>query len=178
MGSGIPKTLARKLARVKLFLCDVDGVLTDGMVLLGAGQEYKRFNIRDGLGLLILKRNGIKVGWISNRFSPVTQLRAEELKIDFLHQEDVDKVQIAEKILSQAGVTWEQVCYMGDDVVDLGMLKRAGVSIAVGDAIEEVKAAADYVTKAEGGRGAVREAIRLILSAQKKWDSIIKAYSA
>src|SRR5512138_1718595 len=95
------KALATRLARVKLFLCDVDGVLTDGTVLIGDGKEYKFFNIQDGLGMLLLKRNGIKVGWISNRPSPVTQARAAELKIDFLFQEDASKVEAAENLLAK-----------------------------------------------------------------------------
>src|SRR5512143_1803320 len=94
------KSLTAKLAGVKLFLCDVDGVLTDGTVLIGDGKEYKAFHIPDGLGMLLLMRNGIKVGWISNRPSPVTQQRAAELKIDFLYQEDASKVQAAENLLA------------------------------------------------------------------------------
>src|SRR5512146_2721755 len=100
------KSLLTKLSRVKLFLCDVDGVLTNGTVTMGDGKEYKTFNIQDGLGLLLLKRNGIKVGWISNRPSMVTQQRAQELKIDFLFQEDLPKVQAAEKLLAEAGFAW------------------------------------------------------------------------
>src|SRR6266436_3098894 len=107
-----PPPLREKLRRVKLLLCDVDGVLTDGTVLLGDGKEYKSFNIQDGLGLLVLKRTGIKVGWVSNRPSQVTQQRAEELRIDFLHQENGSKVSAVEAILSRAGFAWEEVCFM------------------------------------------------------------------
>src|SRR5436305_1102378 len=114
------KSLAARLARVKLLLCDVDGVLTDGIVLLGDGKEYKAFNIQDGLGMLMLKRNGVPVAWVSNRPSQVTAQRAEELKIDFLFQEKTNKVEAVELILKQAGAAWDEVCYMGDDVVDLG----------------------------------------------------------
>src|SRR5712692_9835295 len=108
------KKLKTKLRKVRLFLCDVDGVLTNGTVLLGDGKEYKTFNIQDGLGLLLLKRNGIKVGWISNRPSGVTQQRAEELKIDFLHQQKGSKVAAVESILAQAEMGWTEVCYLGD----------------------------------------------------------------
>ena len=174
----IKKSLLAKLARVRLFLCDVDGVLTNGTVLLGDGKEYKSFNIQDGLGMLLLKRNGIKVGWISNRPSTVTQQRATELKIDFLHQEDVSKIHAAETILKNGGYSWEEMCYVGDDVVDLSVLNRAGVAVAVENAIEEVKAASDYVTTAKGGDGAVREVARMILSAQGKWEPLIAKYSA
>jgi len=153
------KPLAARLARVKLLVCDVDGVLTDGTVLLGDGKEYKAFSIQDGLGMLLLKRNG------------------DELKIDFLFQEKGNKVQAVELILKQAGATWEEVCYMGDDVVDLGALRRAGISVAVSNAIPEAKALADYVTKAAGGHGAVREVVVLILKAQKKWTRLIGGFS-
>src|SRR5205823_4796027 len=118
-------------------------------------------------------RTGIKVGWISNRPSTVTQQRAEELRIDFLHQQNDNKVLAAESILARAGLTWEEVCFMGDDIVDLGILKRAGVAVAVANGIVEAKELADYVTRAEGGRGAVREVARLILDAQDKWRPII-----
>jgi len=170
--------LKSRLRKVKLLLCDVDGVLTNGTVLLGEGKEYKAFNIQDGLGLLLLKRHGIKVGWISNRPSAVTQQRAEELKIDFLHQAKGSKVEAVESILAQTGAKWEEVCYMGDDIVDLGVLKRAGVAVAVVNAIVEARKIAHYVTEAEGGRGAVRETVRLIFEAQGKWDGIVEEHSA
>ena len=174
----VTSALKRKLARVRLFLCDVDGVLTDGTVLMGGGIESKRFNIRDGLGLRLLQREGIKVGWVSRRPSGATQQRADDLKIDFLVQGDRNKVEAVVAILRQTGVEWTEVCYLGDDIVDLGVLKRAGVAVAVGDAIAEAKGAADYVTKAAGGHGAVREAVDLILKAQNKWRRLVQEYSS
>jgi 3-deoxy-D-manno-octulosonate 8-phosphate phosphatase (KDO 8-P phosphatase) len=174
----IPKSLALKLARVKILLCDVDGVLTNATVLIGDGREFKEFHIQDGLGLRLLQREGVKVGWISNRPSTATQQRADELKVDFLQQIKGSKVGAAESILADAGLRWEEVCYMGDDVVDLGAMKRAGTAIAVANAIEEVKALADYVTRAEGGNGAVREVVDLILKAQNKWQRLVLEYSA
>jgi 3-deoxy-D-manno-octulosonate 8-phosphate phosphatase (KDO 8-P phosphatase) len=174
----LPPALAAKLARVKLFLCDVDGVLTTGTVVMGQGAEYKEFHIQDGLGLRLLQREGIKVGWISNRPSPATQQRAADLKVDFLHQNMGSKVAAVETILAQTGVTWDEVCFIGDDVVDLGVLKRAGIAVAVANGIMEVKAAAHYVTAAEGGRGAVREVVRMILAAQGKWERMVQEFSA
>ena len=171
------KPLAARLARVKLLVCDVDGVLTDGTVLMGDGKEYKTFSIQDGLGMLLLKRNGVRVAWVSNRPSPVTTQRAEELRIDFLFQEKGNKVEAVNVILKEASANWDEVCYMGDDVVDLGALKRAGVAVAVTNAIPEAKAMADYVTKAAGGRGAVREVVVMILKAQKKWTGLIGEFS-
>lgn len=178
MAKPIPKALASKLSRVKLFLCDVDGVLTNATVFIGDGREFKEFHIRDGLGLRLLQRCGVKVGWVSNRPSTATQQRADELKIDFLFQAQGSKVAAVERILEQAGLEWDDVCYMGDDIVDLGALKRAGVAVGVPGAIDEVKRAADYVTKTEGGHGAVREVVGLILKAQNKWQRLVTEYSA
>ena len=171
-------SLKNKLARVKLFLCDVDGVLTDGGVLMGNGVETKRFHIRDGLGMRLLQREGIKVGWISRRPSSATSQRAEDLKIDFLHQSDGNKAVAVETILAKTGLDWTQVCYVGDDIVDLSVLKRAGVAVAVADGTGEAKAAADYVTRAPGGGGAAREMVELILKAQNKWRRLVMEYSS
>ena len=173
-----PRELRRRFARVRLFLCDVDGVLTDGTVLMGNGVESKRFNIRDGLGLRLLQRQGIKVGWISRRPSGATAQRAEDLKIDYLHQSDADKVAAVESILAGTGLEWSNVCYIGDDIVDLGVLSRAGVAVVVGNGIGEAKAAADYVTKLPGGRGAVREVVELVLKAQNKWRRVVEEYTS
>jgi 3-deoxy-D-manno-octulosonate 8-phosphate phosphatase (KDO 8-P phosphatase) len=178
MARPISKSLAAKLARVRILLCDVDGVLTNATVLIGDGREFKEFHIQDGLGLRLLQRSGVKVGWISNRPSTATQQRADELKIDFLHQDKGSKVEAVETILAKAGLGWGEICYMGDDIVDLGVLKRAGVAIAVANAIEEAKTLADYVTRAEGGSGAVREVVGLILKAQNKWQRLVLEYSA
>jgi len=172
------RTLIAKLKKVRLFICDVDGVLTNGTVLMGDGKEYKSFNIQDGLGLLLLMRNDIKVGWVSNRPSPVTQQRASELGIDYLVQGKGNKVEEIEALLAREGFKWADVCYLGDDVVDLGALKRAGAAVAVANAIDEAKKLADYVTEARGGEGAVREVVKLVLSAQGKWQEIIKHFTA
>ena len=174
----IPASLRKKFARIELLLCDVDGVLTDGTVWMGSGAETKRFHIRDGLGLRVLQKQGVKVGWISRRPSPATSARAEDLKIDFLHQGDHDKVGAIDEILSRTGMNWSQVCFVGDDIVDLGALKRAGVSVAVADASPEVRRKVDYVTRMSGGRGAVREVVEIILHSQGKWSQVVKEYSS
>ena len=171
-------SLKTKLTRVRLLLCDVDGVLTNGTVLMGDGHEYKTFHIQDGLGLRLLQLQGVRVGWVSNRPSPATQQRADDLKIDFLFQGQGSKVVAVESILSKAAVAWAEMCYVGDDVVDLAVLRRAGVAVAVANAIPEVKTAADYVTRAEGGHGAVREVVRLILTAQGRWTKLVREFSA
>jgi 3-deoxy-D-manno-octulosonate 8-phosphate phosphatase (KDO 8-P phosphatase) len=171
-------SLKAKLSRIKLFLCDVDGVLTDGSIFIGGEKEFKRFNIRDGLGLVLARRAGLKVGWVSARPSEATRLRADELKIDFLVQQGdkVSKSGAIEELLAKENLSWDDVCFVGDDVVDLGPIAKAGIGVAVGDARPQVKAAADLVTEADGGRGAVREVIEMILQAQKKWDSLIAVY--
>jgi 3-deoxy-D-manno-octulosonate 8-phosphate phosphatase (KDO 8-P phosphatase) len=179
MPEPISSPLKKKLARVKLFLCDVDGVLTDGSIFIGGEREFKRFNIRDGLGLVLARRAGLKIGWVSARPSPATKLRAAELKIHFLVEQGdrLGKTGAIEKLLAQEKLGWDEVCFVGDDIVDLGPLQRAGFSVAVADAVAEVKAAADFVTQAAGGRGAVREVIEMILQAQGIWEPFIAHYS-
>jgi 3-deoxy-D-manno-octulosonate 8-phosphate phosphatase (KDO 8-P phosphatase) len=171
--------LATRLQRIKLFLCDVDGVLTDGSIFIGGEREFKRFNIRDGLGLVVARRAGLKVGWVSARPSLATKLRADELKIDFLVQQgdNISKTGAIEQLLAQEKLGWAETCFVGDDIIDLGPLSRAGLAIAVGDGVVEAKAAAHYVTKSVGGRGAVREAVELILRAQQKWQPFVEKYS-
>src|SRR5437762_1021608 len=145
--------LLGKLKAVKLFLCDVDGVLTDGAVYMGGGVEMKRFNIRDGLGLKFLQLHGIQVGWVSRRPSSATQQRAEDLKIDFLVQHNGGKIEGVEGILRQTRMNWSDVCYVGDDVVDIAVLNRVGLAVVPGDGTTDTKQSADYVTKAPGGDG-------------------------
>lgn len=172
-----PKELENRLRKIQLFLCDVDGVLTDASVYMSEGPvESKRFNIRDGLGIMCLRDQGLKVGWISRRPSTATAARAAELKIHFLHQARASKVEAVEEILKQTGLTWAEVCYVGDDIVDLGPMARAGLSVAVGDAVQEAKEAAHYVTSANGGHGAVREIAERILKAQDKWEAVLAYY--
>jgi len=164
------------LNRIRLLLCDVDGVLTDASLFIGGEREVKKFNVRDGLGLVALRRQGLKVGWISSRPSPATARRARELRIDFLRQEKGSKVRAVERLLAQTGLRWDEVCYVGDDVVDLGVLKRAGVAVA--DSVVEARAVADYITRARGGDGAVREVVELILKAQGRWAHVVAQSAA
>jgi len=178
MPAKLSAAIRRRAARIKLFLCDVDGVMTDGSIFIGGEKEFKRFNIRDGLGLVLARRAGLKVGWVSARPSAATELRAKELKIDFLVQQGdhLSKTAAIEELLSREKLNWDDVCFVGDDVIDLGPLKRAGFAVAVADAVAEAKAAAHFVTKAPGGCGAVRETIELILRAQNKWEQFVKFY--
>lgn len=180
MPAKISAAIRQRAKRIKLFLCDVDGVLTDGSIFIGGEREFKRFNIRDGLGLVLARRAGLKVGWVSARPSLATKLRADELKIDFLVQQcdATGKAAAIEQLLAQQGLTWAETCFVGDDIIDLGPLTRAGFAVAVGDGVAEAKAAAHYVTKSAGGRGAVREVIEMILQAQGKWNSFVENYTA
>ncbi len=145
---------------------------------IGGAAEVKRFNIHDGLGLVALRRLGLKVGWVSSRPSAATTRRARELKIDFLRQEKGSKVETVERLLATTGFRWDEVCYVGDDIVDLGVLKRAGVAVSVANGVAEARAAADYVTRASGGHGAVREVVELILKAQDKWSRLVAEHAA
>jgi len=176
MPTKISTAIRQRAKRIKLFLCDVDGVLTDGSIFIGGEREFKRFNIRDGLGLVLARRAGLKVGWVSARPSLATKLRADELKIDFLVQQgdNLSKTGAIEQLLAQEKLGWRDVCFVGDDIIDLGPLTRAGLTVAVGDAVPEAKAAAHFTTKAAGGRGAVREAVEMILQAQGKWQPFLK----
>jgi 3-deoxy-D-manno-octulosonate 8-phosphate phosphatase (KDO 8-P phosphatase) len=179
MPAKISAAIRQRAARIKLFLCDVDGVLTDGSIFIGGEKEFKRFDIRDGLGLVLARRAGLKVGWVSARPSPATKLRADELKIDFLVQQNdrTSKTAAIESLLAQVKLNWNDVCFVGDDIVDLGPLHRAGFSVAVGDGVAEAKAAAHFITKNSGGRGAVREVVEMILRAQGKWQPFVDHYS-
>lgn len=170
--------LEARLRRVRLFLCDVDGVLTDGTVLMGSGVETKVFEIRDGFGLRLMQNAGIRVGWISARPSPATTERANDLKIDFVRQSPALKVQSIQSLLDEVGLGWDDIAYMGDDVIDVGALRRAGFSAVPADARPEAKAVAHHVCQVGGGRGAVRETVELILKAQGLWETVIAKYTA
>ncbi len=179
MPTKISAALRQRAKRIKLFLCDVDGVLTDGSIFIGGQNEFKRFNIRDGLGIVLARRAGLKVGWVSARPSAATKLRADELKVDFLVQQgdSTGKTAAIENLLAREKLSWDEICFVGDDIIDLGPLTRAGLAVAVGDGVAEAQAAAHYVTKNPGGRGAVREAVELILRAQDKWRQFTEKYS-
>ncbi|MDX1951966.1 MAG: HAD hydrolase family protein [Verrucomicrobiota bacterium] len=174
----VGEAILERAKKIKLFLCDVDGILTNATVFMGGEGEYKQFHIQDGLGLRLLQMGGIKVGWISNRPSFATTERAMDLKVDYLKQSDGNKVKAVEELLKECDVNWEQVSYMGDDVVDLGVLRRAGLAVSVPNAIKEAQEAADLVTVKYGGQGAVREVTDIILKAQGHWEKIVAHFSA
>jgi 3-deoxy-D-manno-octulosonate 8-phosphate phosphatase (KDO 8-P phosphatase) len=166
-----------KAARIRLLLFDVDGVLTDGRVTVHAdGTESKAFGIRDGIAMVWAQRSGLTVGLLSARTSPTTPHRAAQLGITLIYQGVRSKLEAYERILADQGVSDADVAYMGDDVVDLAVLGRVGLSCAPADAVPEVRARVDWVSHSPGGAGAVRELIESILRAQGKWDAIVASY--
>ncbi|HEY5674957.1 MAG TPA: HAD-IIIA family hydrolase [Malonomonas sp.] len=166
-----------KLAKIKLLLLDVDGVLTDGRIIYDSeGNELKAFDVKDGHGMKMLQRAGIEIGIITGRSSQVVIRRAAELGIAILYQGALSKLEPYQEILAQQGLTDDQVAYVGDDVVDLPILRRVGFSATVADAVPEVLPLVDYVTSKPGGRGAVREICDLLIKASGRWDELTRRY--
>jgi 3-deoxy-D-manno-octulosonate 8-phosphate phosphatase (KDO 8-P phosphatase) len=169
--------IERRASRIKLLLMDCDGVLTDGRLwLLASGDEQKCFNTHDGQGLSLLHRAGLQSGVISGRDSGALTRRATDLGIAFLHQGDSHKLVAFAEILKQSGCDENEVAYVGDDLPDIPIMRRAELAVAVADAVEEVKLAAHFVTRAAGGRGAVREVVELILKSQGRWHDLVEDY--
>jgi 3-deoxy-D-manno-octulosonate 8-phosphate phosphatase (KDO 8-P phosphatase) len=170
-------TLRERCAAIDLLVVDVDGVLTDGgIVYADDGAELKQFHVRDGSGLKIWQFVGKRAALITGRTSPVVAVRAAEVGIDPVIQGAPEKLPPYRQLLQAGGWRPEQVCFVGDDVPDLPLLGSCGLGVAVADACPEVVAAAHYVTRARGGRGAVREAIELILRCQGRWQAIVERY--
>jgi 3-deoxy-D-manno-octulosonate 8-phosphate phosphatase (KDO 8-P phosphatase) len=154
-------------ARVRLLICDVDGVFTDGTLYLGENaQEYKPFHIHDGLGIKLLLASGVDVAVITSRSSEIVQNRMTALGIKYIHQGQEDKMQAYESLLKQMQLTDAEVAYIGDDLPDLPLIRRAGLGVTVANGVALVKQHAKWQTRAEGGRGAVREICELIMTAQ------------
>ena len=170
-------SIQAKASRIKLLLFDVDGVLTDGKILLHAdGTESKRFDIKDGTALVWAQRAGLTVGFLSARTSAATAQRASQLGVALVHQGVASKLEAYEQILRGLALTDGQAAYMGDDVMDLPVLMRVGLSAAPADAADEVRARVDWVSPARGGDGAARALVELILRAQGRWDSLLASY--
>lgn len=166
------------LNAIKLLLLDVDGVMTDGSIIMDdRGFETKRFNVRDGLGIKAWQRCGLMCGILTGRASRVVTHRARELGVELLAQGSHNKVQTYEDLCRRAGVEDEQVAYMGDDLADLGVMRRVAYPITVPDAVEEIRAVARYVTATAAGRGAVREAIEHLLKQMGRWDEVVEHYA-
>ena len=173
--------LEARLARVKLLLMDVDGVLTNGRLYNvpdpeGKMVETKGFDSQDGIALQWLSWHGIKTGVISGRVSPATVERARQTKMTYVYQGHIEKIPILEEILADAKIGRDEVAYVGDDLTDIVIMRRVGLAVATANARPEVKREAHYVTHASGGDGAVREVIELLLKAQGLWGKVLKHY--
>jgi 3-deoxy-D-manno-octulosonate 8-phosphate phosphatase (KDO 8-P phosphatase) len=163
------QSLRSKAKKIKLLLLDVDGVLTNGTIILdNQGNELKAFHVRDGHGIKLAQRAGIVIGIITGRKSEVVNIRARELGIEEVHQGALKKIEIYESILAKYAVRDEETAYMGDDIVDVDIFRRAGIAVTVADADPSVRPYVDMITKNEGGRGAVREFINVILKSRGK----------
>ncbi len=169
--------LKERILKVKLLMLDVDGVLTDGRIIYGDyGDELKFFNVQDGFGLVMLRRAGIPIVAITSKKSRVNQRRAKELKISKLYQNVRDKRKLFEKIVKKMKLKHEEVCFIGDDLMDIPVLSRVGFAVAVHNAVEDVKESVHYITLKSGGHGAVREVTDLIMKTQHKWHDATERY--
>ncbi len=175
--SDYPNNVQERARKVRMLLLDVDGVLTDGTVYMdNSGVEAKGFNIMDGLGLNLLGRAGIDIGIITGRHSAVVAHRARELNIALVVQGCRDKLAAAEEIILDRELSFEQLAFVGDDLIDLTLLKRVGLPLSVPNGAEEVRAVACHVTHKRGGRGAVREVAELILKSQGLWQAAVERF--
>ena len=170
-------SIEKRASRIRLVLFDVDGVLTDARVVLhGDGRESKQFHIRDGIAMVCAQRVGLQIGLLSARLSPTTAERAAQLGITLVHQGVASKVDAFDDILRGVRLSDEDVAYMGDDIVDLGVLARAGLAGAPADAVPEVRQRAHWIAQSAGGAGAAREFLELILRAQGRWYAIVLSF--
>ena len=170
-------SIEARAARIRLVLFDVDGVLTDGRIVLhGDGSESKQFHVRDGIVMVWAQRVGLKVGLLSARMSATTAERAAQLGITLVHQGVPSKIAAYEEIVGDIGLNDDEVAYMGDDIVDLAVLGRAGLAAAPADAVPEVRERVHWISPSAGGCGAARDLLELILRAQGRWDAIVNSF--
>jgi 3-deoxy-D-manno-octulosonate 8-phosphate phosphatase (KDO 8-P phosphatase) len=170
-------SLDQRCRQIRLILSDVDGVLTDGGIVLdNQGVEIKRFHVRDGMGIRLWQKAGCRFGLITHRSSNIVKMRVAELGIEIIRQGIDNKLTAMREVLGELRVAPTQVCYIGDDLPDLSAVRAAGFGVAVADACEELRQTAHYVTTLPGGAGAVRETIELILKAQGRWEDLIQSY--
>ena len=173
----VPLPVRTRIAPIELVVLDVDGVLTDGRIIYAEhGDELKQFDVQDGAGLVFWHRAGLKSALITGRTSRLVKRRANEMRINMVVQGQVIKLPIYERLLKKFRLTDAQVCVLGDDLMELPLLRRAGFAVAVPSAVEEVKHASHYITRRPAGRGAVREVIDLILTVKGLWDAVLQRY--
>lgn len=174
-------SLTERAARIKVLLFDVDGVLTNGDITIipqpdGKGVEVKSFHAHDGLGVSLARLAGLKLGFVTKRMSQVVAMRAHDLRIEHVYQGQAHKMEAVEKILAEEHCTLEEIAYVGDDIIDLPVMRKVGLAIATANAREQVKRAAHYVTPLAGGSGAGRDAIDFLLSSRGVLDDVIEQY--
>ncbi len=169
--------MKERLEKIRILLLDVDGVLTDGRIIIDAnGVESKFFNVKDGHGIKMVQRAGIEVGIISGRESRVVEKRASELGIQYVYQKAIDKILPYRDIMAKTGFDDSHVAYIGDDVIDIPILRRVGFAAAPADAVSDVFPHVHFVSDKNGGCGVVREVCDLLLKSQNAWDSIAGKY--
>ena len=169
--------LIHRIQKITMLLCDVDGVLTNGEIILGThAQEFKQFNVQDGMGITLAREGGLKTGIITGRESEAVKRRAKELKFDIISQGAKDKLEVLNEIKNNFNITYENVCYIGDDLLDMNIMRKSGVAACPVNARKEVKELSDIITEHQGGKGAVRELVEIILKTQNKWQSLVNNY--
>ena len=168
-----------KAKKIKIVICDVDGVLTNGSIAYGNYKDdYREFSVHDGFGFVLLKKAGIKTAIITSKSSNAVQRRSKELAVDMLCQNVKEKLPVFKRVLKKFKLKPEEACYIGDDLLDLATLKAAGFSVSVPQACAEVRTSVDYITQKNAGSGAFRETAEFILKAQTKWAGILEYYSS
>ena len=173
----VDENILNKAKKIKLLLLDVDGVLTDGRIIYDSGgRDSKFFDVHDGLGVYVLHKSGIKTVLITAKSSKAISPRAKDMRVAEVFADIFPKTAVLEKILKKYSVTLDEVCFVGDDLVDLSLMRKVGLPVAVANGAREIKEAASFVTSRSGGRGAVREVAELILKSQGKWEDILKFY--
>jgi len=173
----ITEELSLRFSKVKLLLLDVDGVLTDGRIIYDSrGRDSKFFDVHDGLGVFCLHKAGIDTIIITAKGSRTISPRAKDMRVAEVFADVFPKTAVLDKIIKKYGIALDEICFVGDDLVDLSLMRKIGLPIAVANAAKEIKEAACYVTNRAGGRGAVREVAELILKSQGKWKDVLKFY--
>ncbi len=171
------QVIEERARNVKMLILDVDGVLTDGSIIYAdSGEELKNFSVRDGLGMSLLDKAGIKSIIITAKKSRALIRRAKEMGVARVYQNAVDKVKAYEQVLRAFKLTDEAVCYVGDDLIDIPILRRVGLAVGVADGSDELRDVVHYITRRQGGKGAVREVIDIILKAQGRWNEVTRVY--
>lgn len=170
--------VVQRASKINILLMDVDGVLTDGRIVYADyGDELKFFDVQDGAGLVFWNRMGLKSAIISSRRAKTVRRRAKDMRVDFIEQGQLLKLPAYEKMLRRFRATDEQVCAISDDLMELPILRRVGLAVAVPNGVEEVRRIAHYVTRRPGGKGAVREVVELILKSKGLWEQVLQRYS-